>query len=993
MRRGVRIALRTLACVAGLLVTLLLLSVPVANLLLSSSLKDKFLSKYVPEPFSVTIAHADISLWRTFPHLRLRLRDTDVRYAAGGGADIALRVDSLVGRVDYVALLDGKVNINVDTLIAHGEGVGLRLGASVGNLAGEDPHCRVDVRLDADMSSVSDLLGHYLTGISAAGSASAYLHADVSVSDFDADRLCRADIRGELRGDALQVRADSIWAYLLNPYVEIAPKPNIIKTQPEALALFATLDSLSLGIGEDIRADLGASKVMAQSAVEPIDSIPIPPVVGWLVTQRLYFRGSDSLAVDVRGADIDYTVRRQDGGTLPFVKLGAGFEGIGFVNEACTAVLESLRLTARASMKPEGQRGDWRRRPRMAEGDSLAAPLPALDSSAAAMADASEPPTADSAHAASPAASSGVARAASTKDSSAAALADAPAHSPADSSAMAMAGASAASPADSFVSAGLPPAGRQMPDFLSDKTFRASDIDIRLDRSLADMLDKWEPFGRIRLGGGAVELPALPLDNRINVLSARFESDVLTLDKFSFSSGNSDIGVSGKLQGLLRALTHGGVLRADVDVTSDNVNVTELLAALKEGSAAARGADGAGAKSGGAGVQGSGVESATVAADLSASEGLAGEDGFSTGAEAGAAADSSLLVVIPANVIADMRVDVRNVRYDTLLFNDIRGELAMRQRTVRLSGVHASSDFGHVDLDGFYSTRTRQDISAGFDLRLGDITADRVIALVPQFDTLMPLLKSFKGNLNVEVAATSKLDTGMRFMLPTVNGMFNIRGEGLVVDEIGKLKRFTRLLMFRHKNHIDIDNLDVYGTITDNELKLFPFILSVDRYSMALNGRQDFGSGSFKYKMSLLKSILPFKLGAKFYGQDYSRYKIRLSNPQYTSGKVPDYSAEVDSIRTQLRTSIARVFDMGTDRAILDVGRRSRSLEDRLSSDGYDTEPETELSDSRQAMLRKMGDEAGGDSPLYVAPSESLVAKARANADTAENPLDRRSRK
>lgn len=937
MGGGGRTALKALAWVAGVIVAALLLAVPAVNLLLASPLKDKLLAKYVPQPLSVTVAHADIALWRTFPNLRLRLRDADVVYS-GDGTDIALRVDSLVGRVDCVALLDRTVNVRVDTLIAHGEGASLNLGASVRDLTGDDPHYRADASLEADMASVSSILKHYLTGISADGSVSARLHADVAGSDFDADRLCRADIRGELHGDGLQVKADSIEAYLLNPYIEIAPKPNIIKTQPEALAVFATLDSLSLGIGEDIRADLGASKVMSQSAVEPIDSIPIPPVVGWLVAQRLYFRGSDSLAVDVRGADIDYTVRRQDGGTLPFVKLGANFDGIGFVSEACTAVLDRLRLTARASMKPAEQRGDRRRQPRMAEGDSLAVPM-----------------------------------AEARADSSAAAMAEARTLSPADSSAAALAEAHAPSLADSSLSAGRPPERRQMPDFLSDKTFRASDIDIRLDRSLAGMLDKWDPSGRIRLGGGTVDVPALPLDNRINALSARFESDVLTLDKFSFSSGSSDIGVSGKLQGLLRALTYGGVLRADVDVTSDNVNVTELLAALKEGSASAYGADGSGAES----SRTDALEAGSVQAAGTGPDGLAGQDSLS------AAADSSLLLVIPANVIADMRVDVRNVQYDTLLFNDIRGELAVRQRTVRLSGVHASSDFGHVDLDGFYSTRTRQDISAGFDLRLGDITADRVIALVPQFDTLMPLLKSFKGNLNVEVAATSKLDTGMRFMLPTLNGMFNIKGEDLVVDEIGKLKRFTRLLMFRHKNHIDIDDLDVYGTITDNELKVFPFILSVDRYSMALNGRQDFGSGSFKYKMSLLKSILPFKLGAKFFGQDYSRYKIRLSNPQYTSGKVPDYSAEVDSIRTQLRTSIDRIFDVGTDRAIGDVGRRSRLLEDRLSSDGYDTEPETDLTDAQQSLLRKVSADSGGreDSPLYIAPSGKMTDKAHGEAE------------
>lgn len=920
MGRGGRIALKALAWVLGSIVAILLLIVPAANLFLASPLKDKLIDKYVSAPLEVTVGHADLSFWRSFPHLRLRLRDMEVSYA-DDVVDLTVSLDSIVGRVDCMALAGGTINLRVDTVLAHGAGLSLRGNAAVSDLSGESPRFRTDLFVGADIASVAGIVKGYMPGIAADGHLNAALHADVTPRDFAPENLCNADIRGELSGDRIRVCADSVDAFILNPYVEMAPKPNIIKTQPDAFAVFCTLDSLAVGIGSDIRADVSAFRAMAQSTVEPIDSIPIPPVVGWLVADRFYFRGTDSLAVDVKSADIDYTVRRQDGNSLPFARIGGNFGGLAFVSEACNMALEQLSLNARASMKSADDRGDKRRRRYLAamsgaDTSSVTQEVPSGSSSAT--------------------------------------------HS--DSTAVVRTGGSAAVSADSIVSVqtGNRAARRQaMPEFLSDKTFRAADIDIRIDRSIGAVMDKWEPYGRIKVGGGRVELRALPLDNRINSLSASFEKDVLTLDSFSFSAGSSDIGVSGTLKGLLQALTYGGVLRADVDLRSDNIDVTEFMAALRQGS------------------MGAGTPSSDVEAE-------AGSVGASSAAMPATAADSSMLLVIPANVIADIRLDARNVKYDTLVFSDIRGNAAMRQRAVRLSDVHASSDFGSVDLDGFYSTKTRSNISAGFDLRLNDITADRVIALVPQFDTLMPLLKSFKGNLSLEVAATSQLDTNMHFMLPTVNGMFNIRGENLVVDEVGKLKRFTRLLMFRHKNRLDIDDLDVYGTITDNELKVFPFVLSVDRYTMVLNGRQKFDSG-FKYKLSLLKSILPFRLGAKFFGGgNDGDYKIRLSNPQYKSGKVPDYSSEVNAMRTELRRSIDKVFDRGTDRVLDDMGRRSRILERKLAADGYDSEPETDLPDAQQALLRKMSSEGGDDeqSPLYVAPSGKLTDKAHNLTDT-----------
>lgn len=929
MGRGGRIALKALAWVFGSIVAILLLIVPAVNLFLASPLKDKLIDKYVPAPLEVTVGHADLSFWRSFPHLRLRLRDMDVSYA-DDVVDLTVSLDSLVGRVDCMALAGGTIDLRVDTVLAHGAGISLRGNAAVSDLGGESPRFRTDLSVGADMASVAGIVKGYMPGIAADGHLKAALHADVTPGDFAPENLCHADIRGEVRGDRIRVSADSVGAFILNPYVEMAPKPNIIKTQPDAFAVFCTLDSLAVGIGSDIRADVNAFRAMAQSTVEPIDSIPIPPVVGWLVADRFYFKGTDSLAVDVKSADIDYIVRRQDGNSLPFARIGGNFGGLAFVSDACNMVLEQLSLNARASMKSADDRGDKRRRRYLAamSGSDTSSESRVVSD---ARADSSSAPHSDSTFAV-------------RTDSSSVERGD--------STASVRSGNSA---------------GRRhtMPEFLSDKAFRAADIDIRIDRSISAVMDKWEPYGRIKVGGGSVELGALPLDNRINSLSASFEKDVLTLDSFSFSAGSSDIGVTGTLKGLLQALTYGGVLRADVDLRSDNIDVTEFMAALRQGGM-------------GAGVSLSEAEADSVAVSAAEMPVMA--------------ADSSMLLVIPANVIADIRLDARNVKYDTLVFSDIRGNAAMRQRVVRLSDVHASSDFGSVDLDGFYSTKTRSNISAGFDLRLNDITADRVIALVPQFDTLMPLLKSFKGNLSLEVAATSQLDTNMHFMLPTVNGMFNIRGENLVVDEVGKLKRFTRLLMFRHKNRLDIDDLDVYGTITDNELKVFPFVLSVDRYTMVLNGRQKFDSG-FKYKLSLLKSILPFRLGAKFFGGGSDGdYKIRLSNPQYKSGKVPDYSSEVNAMRAELRRSIDNVFDWGTDRVLDDMGRRSRILERKLAQDGYDSEPETDLPDAQQALLRKMSSESGDDeqSPLHVTPSGKLTDKAHNLTDTLRIVVVRR---
>ena len=81
---------------------------------------------------------------------------------------------------------------------------------------------------------------------------------------------------------------------------------------------------------------------------------------------------------------------------------------------------------------------------------------------------------------------------------------------------------------------------------------------------------------------------------------------------------------------------------------------------------------------------------------------------------------------------------------------------------------------GGIQFDGFYSTRTKEDLKTGFSLNMSDITAEKVIELLPAVDTIMPMLKSFKGLLNCELAATASLDTNMNVITPSINGVVRI---------------------------------------------------------------------------------------------------------------------------------------------------------------------------------------------------------------------------
>ena len=123
------------------------------------------------------------------------------------------------------------------------------------------------------------------------------------------------------------------------------------------------------------------------------------------------------------------------------------------------------------------------------------------------------------------------------------------------------------------------------------------------------------------------------------------------------------------------------------------------------------------------------------------------EEDYITAADT--AARQLKLFVIPSNVNAEIHLKADNAIYSNICAEDVNARIRVSERTAQVVDLKARTDFGALGVNAFYSTKTKKNIQAGFDVNLGNITADKLIALVPSVDTLVPVLSSFKGNHNI----------------------------------------------------------------------------------------------------------------------------------------------------------------------------------------------------------------------------------------------------
>ena len=469
-----------------------------------------------------------------------------------------------------------------------------------------------------------------------------------------------------------------------------------------------------------------------------------------------------------------------------------------------------------------------------------------------------------------------------------------------------------------------------------DFTSTSKDIEIQLQGSLLQMYRDWDLSGKISSTQGTLSLPeAVSNDSFFRNLSCSLTNDTVNIDSLSLYNGKSDISLSGGLEGLRGAILMKLPLDLDLDIKSDRIDVNELMASLRKGDTMENTAE---------------TDSTLVA---------------STDSLGSEPVKKNPLFVLPRNINATVRVEGNEIDYSSLIIDWFSTELRLQDRCLQATNTVATSNVGDIYFEGFYATRSKKDITGTFDLNLVDITAEKVIDLIPSVDKVIPMLKSFKGKLDCEMAASTQLDTNMRIIQPSLKGLVSIKGSDLSLDFPQEMQKITRLLMFKDKTSAHVDEMKIQGLISDNSLEIFPFILALDRYELALSGTQNFDQ-SFRYHASVLQSILNFTLGIDFYG-NFDNWKYSLVRPKYKRGALPDYSSRLTEMQYGILDIIHNVFDDASAMAMQRNMMEQDALRESVSREGGT--PSEALSKEETERLQSLGGE--GDSSSATSSSDT----------------------
>lgn len=417
-------------------------------------------------------------------------------------------------------------------------------------------------------------------------------------------------------------------------------------------------------------------------------------------------------------------------------------------------------------------------------------------------------------------------------------------------------------------------------------------LDLRLDGKERRLLRNWDYNGHLKAERGRLVTPYLPLANRLRDIDITFNQDSLNLNNVYLKSGQSDFSVKGTVSNIRRALTarRDNTIKLELRLASDTLNVNQLVHAIFTGQAVAANADARGAVWDDD-AEDSQQQHLAEIADTAAMQPL----------------------LLPHNVDASIRVRGNHVLYSDMVLDRFTGNLLLYDGVLNLRRLGAHTDIGSINVDGLYSATSVDSLQFAMGMKVNNFKLDRLTAIVPAIDSIMPMMQNLAGVVNADVAVTTDITPQMDIDIPSLKGALKIEGQDLVLLDPATFKTLSKWLLFKDKGKNMIDSMAVEAVIYDSAIEVYPFIFNIDRYRLGVMGHNDLDM-NLDYHVSVLKSPIPFKFGINIKGTP-EKMRIRLGGAKVKPGMKIERQNIASDTRVNLVEQINSLFRRGMEKA------------------------------------------------------------------------------
>lgn len=379
-----------------------------------------------------------------------------------------------------------------------------------------------------------------------------------------------------------------------------------------------------------------------------------------------------------------------------------------------------------------------------------------------------------------------------------------------------------------------------------------------------NLLLKWNPRLSVNMQHAQVDLVDWEQNIEIPEIDFAYTNRECKIEESKLIIGNSDFALTGELRNIGRWMRNKGVLEGELNFVSEQTDADQLLALL------------------------------------SAEEGTEEEaETENKQAETSNEKTESEPFLVPKNVDLTLNTEIKKATAFGQTATNLGGKIYMKDGTLVLEEMGFICNAARLQLTAMYRTPRRNHIYVGFDYHMLDVNIQELVNMIPQIDSMMPMLRSFKGEAEFHLAAETYTNAKYEIKPSTIRGAASIFGKDLVVLDNETFSTISKLLMFSKKTENKVDSISAEMTIYKKEIDVYPFCVSIDNHMVALGGRHNLDM-TFNYDVNVLS---PIYLGVNVSG-NLDNLDIKLAPCKFAKDFKPLFHRKVDTHSAELRSMI-----------------------------------------------------------------------------------------
>jgi len=345
--------------------------------------------------------------------------------------------------------------------------------------------------------------------------------------------------------------------------------------------------------------------------------------------------------------------------------------------------------------------------------------------------------------------------------------------------------------------------------------------DIANDPTQKDIFLQWVVKGFLDMEKGVITASMLNEPIEIPSIKMDFDPQVFNIKESKVTIDKSDFSLSGTLSNIQSFIKKDSLLRGSFNFVSNQTDVLKLM---------------------------------------NLTSGIGNEVSDSTTqAKTNETPSASSPYMVPKGIDITLRTNIKKALFGTEIAKDITGEVRVKDGILVLDDLVFTTPATKMQLTLMYRTPRKNHIYAGFDYHMLDVEVESLIKMFPMVDSIMPMLRSFKGKGEFHFAAETYLDSMYNPKKSTIRGASSIKGHNLVLMDGETFSKIAKTLMFNKKAENKVDSISAEFTIFKQEIDIYPFMVVMDKYKVVIAGRHNMDM-SFDYNISLLESPLPLRI-------------------------------------------------------------------------------------------------------------------------------------